>query len=154
VGYVDLQRRREEQTRGGANFRRGYAPNPYIFSTVGFGLATPASWISFSMLWYGSSLPAALSPLLPSVLFLALAIWQLWHQRASKRPEPGREKQLLVAIRDSGGMTPVEAAIETSLTVDEAEEILSRLSSRGHLLVESRDGALFYALPASHKKSS
>jgi hypothetical protein len=31
--------------------------------------------------------------------------------------------------------------------VDEAEEILSRLANRGHLLVESRDGALFYALP-------
>lgn len=157
MGYVDLQRRREERKRGyrdSATFQHKNAPNPFIFSTVGFGLATPASWVSFSMLWYGSSLPAALSPLIPSMVFLMLAVWQFWRQRASKRPEPEGEKQLLVAIRDSGGITPVEAAIETSLTVDEAEEILSRLASRGHLRVESRDGALFYALPALHQESS
>ena len=33
------------------------------------------------------------------------------------------------------------------MTVEEAEEILSRLADRGHLVVESQDGALFYALP-------
>ena len=33
------------------------------------------------------------------------------------------------------------------ITVEEAQEILSRLADRGHLVVESRDGALFYALP-------
>ena len=53
-----------------------------------------------------------------------------------------------MAIRDAGGsITPVGAALETSLTVDEAEEILTRLANRGHLLVESRDGTLSYALP-------
>ena len=58
-----------------------------------------------------------------------------------------------MAIRDSGGaITPVEAAIETPLTVDEAEEILSRLANLGHLLVEERDGVLFYLLPG--KRSS
>ena len=51
-----------------------------------------------------------------------------------------------MAILDAGGsITPVEAALETSLTVD--EEILTRFADRGHLLVESRDGALFYTLP-------
>jgi hypothetical protein len=60
----------------------------------------------------------------------------------------GSEKQLLMAILDAGdGVTPVEAALETSLTVDEAEEILTRLADRGHLIVHSRDGALVYALP-------
>jgi hypothetical protein len=53
-----------------------------------------------------------------------------------------------MAIQDAGGrITPVEVALETSLTVDEADDILSRLADRGHLLVESRDGALYYALP-------
>jgi len=52
-----------------------------------------------------------------------------------------------MAIRDSGGLTPVEAALETSLTVDEAEEILSRLAERGHLLVQIHEDALIYALP-------
>ena len=32
-------------------------------------------------------------------------------------------------------------------TVDEAEEILTRFVERGHLRVESQDGALFYQLP-------
>ena len=64
------------------------------------------------------------------------------------RPGIGSEKRLLLAISDAGGaITPVEAALETSLTVDEAEEILTRFADRGHLVVEGRDGALFYALP-------
>ena len=55
---------------------------------------------------------------------------------------------MLMAIQDSGGsITPIEAALRTSLTVDEADEILSRLANRGHLLVESRDGVISYALP-------
>jgi hypothetical protein len=37
--------------------------------------------------------------------------------------------------------------METSLTVKEADRMLSELASEGHLLVESREGALFYALP-------
>jgi hypothetical protein len=59
----------------------------------------------------------------------------------------GGEKQLLMVLRDTGRVTPVQAALETSLTVDEAEEVLSRLTNRGHLHVESRDGTLFYVLP-------
>jgi hypothetical protein len=53
-----------------------------------------------------------------------------------------------LAIRAADdGITPVEAALETSLTVVEAEEILTRFADRGHLVVQSRDGALLYALP-------
>jgi hypothetical protein len=41
-----------------------------------------------------------------------------------------------MAIRAADdGITPVEAALETSLTVDEAEEILNRFADRGHLVV-------------------
>jgi hypothetical protein len=47
-----------------------------------------------------------------------------------------------------GSITPIEAALQTSLTVDEADEILSRFAYRGHLLVENRDGVLSYALPS------
>jgi hypothetical protein len=81
-----------------------------------------------------------------------LGVCQLQRERSScAKPGPGAEKQLLMAIRDDrdsgAGITPVEAALEKPLTVGEAEEILSRLADRGHLVVESRDGALFYALP-------
>ncbi|MEJ7631837.1 MAG: hypothetical protein WKF28_04975, partial [Rubrobacteraceae bacterium] len=53
----------------------------------------------------------------------------------------------LMAIRDSDGLTAVEAALETSLTVDDADKLLSRLAERGHLHLQSRNGALFYVLP-------
>lgn len=62
-------------------------------------------------------------------------------------PPASKERELLTALRDIGGMTPVEAAIETSLTVREADTMLSELAGAGHLALESRDGALFYFLP-------
>ena len=37
--------------------------------------------------------------------------------------------------------------METSLTVREADRMLSELAGGGHLAVESKDGALFYSLP-------
>ncbi len=58
-----------------------------------------------------------------------------------------KERELLTALRDCGGMTPVEAAIETSLTVREADTMLSKLARAGHLALESRNGALFYSIP-------
>ena len=75
-------------------------------------------------------------------------VWQLQRGRSSgAKPELGAEKQRLTAMRDSAaGITPVEAALEVPLRVEEAE-ILSRLADHGHLVVESRNGALFYALP-------
>ena len=53
-----------------------------------------------------------------------------------------------MAIRGAdNGITPVEAALEISLTVDEAEDILTSLADRGHLVVQSRGAALLYTLP-------
>ncbi len=37
--------------------------------------------------------------------------------------------------------------METSLTVREADGMLSELAGGGHLMVESKSGALFYSLP-------
>jgi hypothetical protein len=83
----------------------------------------------------------------PAIL-VCRGIWQLRHWRSHHiERKPGSEKQLLMAIAEADGITPVEAALKTSLTVDEAKEILSRLADRGHLLVESRDGALSYTMP-------
>jgi len=60
-----------------------------------------------------------------------------------------QERELLSAIRNSGGsITPAEAAMETSLTVREADTMLSELAGGGHLLVESQNGSLFYSLPS------
>jgi hypothetical protein len=69
-------------------------------------------------------------------------------QRRALPTSVSKERELLSAIRDNdGSITPAEAALETSLTVREADQMLSELAAGGHLTVESRHRILFYALP-------
>jgi len=85
----------------------------------------------------------------PALVLGALGISKLQQQkRGSVSSGSGTERELLSAIRDNGGsITPAEAAMETSLTVREADRMLSELAGGGHLAVEGRGGALFYSLP-------
>ena len=66
------------------------------------------------------------------------------------RSEPpaanARERELLEALQSSGELTPAQAAMETSLTVNEADEMLKDLAAKGHLDVRVRGGGLFYGL--------
>jgi hypothetical protein len=66
------------------------------------------------------------------------------------RSEPpaanARERELLKALQSSGELTPAQAAMETSLTVNEADEMLKDLAAKGHLDVRVRGGGLFYGL--------
>jgi hypothetical protein len=72
-------------------------------------------------------------------------------RRALPAPE-NKEKELLSAIRDNGGsITPAEAAMETSLTVREADAMLTDLANEGHLSVEGHDGVLSYAIPSRRR---
>jgi hypothetical protein len=57
-----------------------------------------------------------------------------------------RERELLKALERYGELTPAEAAMETSLSVAEADEMLKELAEAGHLEVLVRGGGLFYAL--------
>jgi hypothetical protein len=144
VGYVDVSRRknRKEQASGPRGVTHLWH-NPSFLIVAGLGLLVPAWWFDGWLVQDPGYLP-----LVPSAVLVCCGIWQL--RRGSPRtpvPKHGGEKQLLLAIRDLGGLTAVEAALETSLTVDEAEEMLSRLANRGHLHVQSRDGTLAYALP-------
>ncbi|MGB3681042.1 MAG: hypothetical protein WA990_01010 [Rubrobacteraceae bacterium] len=66
--------------------------------------------------------------------------------RPEMSPANGRERELLGAIKNHGEITPVQAAMETSLTVAEADEMLGGLAEGGHLEVRVRGGGLFYAL--------
>ncbi len=57
------------------------------------------------------------------------------------------ERELLEALRRQGELTPVLAAMETSLTVEKANRMLKEeLAEGGHLEVRVRGGGLFYAL--------
>ena len=57
-----------------------------------------------------------------------------------------QERELLEAIRESGGISAAVAAARTSLTVAEADGMLRELAENGHLEVIARGGAIFYAL--------
>jgi hypothetical protein len=149
VDYVDLRRRREERARGHQGPKiswRSMAHDPLFLLGAGFVLGSVVSLLYHDVLYMGPS-PAPL-PFVVTIALLCYVGWLLLRRRpAETGPSPGSEKQLLLAIQDAGGITPVEAALGTSLTVDEAEEILTRFADRDHLVVESRDGALLYALP-------
>ena len=69
----------------------------------------------------------------------------------SERPEQhpvasAKERELLQALQSKGELTPAQAAMETSLTVNEADEMLEDLAAKGHLQVRVRGGGLFYGL--------
>jgi hypothetical protein len=66
-------------------------------------------------------------------------------QRASAT-EAAKEQELLEAIGRKGQVTAVEAALETSLSVEETERMLTELAAKGHLEVRVRSGRLLYAL--------
>lgn len=57
-----------------------------------------------------------------------------------------RERELLEALGAGGELSPAQAALQTSLTVSEADELLGRLAGEGHLRVRGRSGGLFYSL--------
>ena len=150
MDFVDLQRRRAERaqaSREPESTRRRAAHDPLLLVGTGFVLGSSISYFYFHMLYM-----SGLSALLPFVAAVALLLYAgrslLRPETGSNRAKIGSEKQLLMALQDAGGtITPVEAALETSLTVDEAEEILTRFADRGHLMVRSQDGALLYTLP-------
>src|SRR5215217_350590 len=86
--------------------------------------------------------------MIPAVALLASALQDANKRRRALPLASDKERELLSAIRDNGGViTPTEAAMETSLTVKEADRMLSELAGGGHLSVESAGGTLCYSLP-------
>ena len=63
----------------------------------------------------------------------------------SSEAERIKEKELLEALVRCGKLTAVEAALETSLSVEEAERILFDLAAKGHLQLTFEHGRLYYA---------
>ena len=82
-----------------------------------------------------------------------LLLWQINRaiaaHEASRRAAPGareKEKELLEALEERGGITPVTAAISTSLTADEAASMLDELTGKGYLRLRVEEGIRTYAL--------
>ena len=83
--------------------------------------------------------------LVPMILASARGVGGLFEAR---RPVDGehRERELLEALARHGELTPARAALETTLSVAEADRMLSELAKGGHIEVRAREGRLGYAL--------
>jgi hypothetical protein len=94
---------------------------------------TSVWWIWFTFFWV--AFPA-----------LGLLIRGVAEGRTEFPAGNSKERELLGALRERGELTSAEAAMETSLTVAEADEMLKGLAEGGHLEVRVRGGGLSYSL--------
>ncbi len=134
MGEIDRQRREPE-------------PEGLDYVKVGLGLVFVFGAFVFGILSPPGTLVISFCLMIPAVALLASAFQEAKKRRRAIQPLD-KERELLSAIRDNGGViTPMEAAMETSLTVKEADRMLSELAGGGHLSVESAGGTLCYSLP-------
>ncbi len=151
--------------RAGRSPRHGAGCGGGDFFGVETGLMSPEARIAAAL--------AVLAPVMLSGVFLVLFVPHLWWifttygwvsfpaygllasglaglaaRRSGERrgTSSAGERELLEALRERGELTPARAAIETSLTVAEADRKLKELAEAGHLEVRVRGGGLFYAL--------
>jgi hypothetical protein len=66
--------------------------------------------------------------------------------RAQVPAAGGKEREVLGVLREHDEVTPTQVAMETSLTVEEADGMLKDLAAKGHLDVRVRGGGIFYGL--------
>jgi hypothetical protein len=141
------RRQRDRDMRADEGSWNGQKSNSYPYVLIALGLA---------FVGFGASVGSTAGELVPFFVFmfpasvlLALGLSRLEQQRRKAvSPRIGKERELLSAMRNNtGSITPAEAAMETSLTVSEADEMLSELAAGGHLQVESSEGTLVYRLP-------
>jgi hypothetical protein len=64
-----------------------------------------------------------------------------------------KETELLQALGRRGKLTAVEAALETSLSVEEANRMLEELAFAGHLEVSAEHGKLLYSFWGGHDRA-
>ena len=77
------------------------------------------------------------------------------HGPLEARLTPDRkEKELLRVLDRREEITAARAALETPLSIAEAERILTKLASGGHVEVRARDGTLVYALRAADRREA
>ncbi len=70
----------------------------------------------------------------------------------SERPNAGKikERQLLEALAERGELSPMAAAVRTSLTVDEASKMLEQLARKGYLRLRAENVIVVYVLRDRH----
>ena len=126
--------------------RGGYGPSFPALGLVGVAifLLTVASFDFFPFIFLWWMIPFFL---VPAIGLSARGVAGLVEAR-SRRPLDNelKEKELLEALARHGEITAARAALETSLSVSEADRMLSGLAKDGHVEVRAREGRLGYAL--------
>ena len=84
--------------------------------------------------------------LVPMLGLIARGTAGLLMVRPRRVPEGDKERELLEALERHGEITAARAALETTLSVSEADRMLSELAKNGHIEVRAREGRLEYAL--------
>ncbi len=105
---------------------------------IGVNLAESA-WAWACVFSFGTAVPA-------------FFLWQA--NRFLTSPEPSgftlnledKHKALLKVLVECGEITPISAALRTSLTVDEAAGMLDELARKNHLELRAEEGIVVYAL--------
>jgi DNA-binding NarL/FixJ family response regulator len=117
----------------------------WCISALGIGVNFANSlWEWLPILALGGAVPAAV-------------LWQanrILVSRPEPRPLPSAkdtETELLEALAERDELTPVTAAMRTSLTADEAAAMLEELAGKGYLRLLVKDGLQAYALRESDR---
>lgn len=89
--------------------------------------------------------------LMPAFAAVARGLTGLAESRTRERSgkvteQESKERELLGALARRGELSPALAALETSLSVAEADRMLSDLAEGGHVEVRAREGRLAYSL--------
>lgn len=117
----------------------------WCISALGIGVNFAHSfWEWLPILVFGLGVPAAV-------------LWQA-NRILACRPEPrplpsakDKESELLQALVERDELTPVTAAMRTSLTADEAAATLEELAGKGYLKLRVKDGLQAYGLRQSDR---
>src|SRR5437660_1063534 len=126
-GRLERRQRGQDMWENEAS-RNDEKSNSYPYVLIALGLA---------FMGFGASVSLAAGVLVPFFVFmfpasvlLALGLSKLEQQRRKAiSPRASKERELLSAIQNNmGSITPAEAAMQTSLTVNEADKMLSELA--------------------------
>jgi hypothetical protein len=125
--------------------RGGYAPFPVVGLLVGVGIFSLAvasfDFFPFFILWMVPFF------LVPAIVLSVRGLAGFVEGRSGRALDRElKEKELLGALARYGEITAARAALETSLSVSEADRMLSELAKDGHVEVRAREGRLGYAL--------
>jgi hypothetical protein len=125
--------------------RGGYARFPAVGLAVGamiFFLALASfDFFPFFFFWM---IPFFLAP---AIVLSVRGLAGLVEGRSGRALDRDlKEKELLEVLARHGEVTAARAALETSLSVAEADRMLSELAKDGHVEVRAREGRLGYAL--------